>query len=160
VRLGEDGEARTAPGRRDSGKQSTDAAQRRRTAARSEELSMCAERGVWASSAGRSRGSACLLIEKQGERKGLQGEQWPSAAIKMPLMALAIISDVTGLKERELGEGEEEMATTVSGVGIRAAEEREVHGRLGRGSSTGWARPSHDGGAGEGGRRVPDGWGP
>jgi hypothetical protein len=72
VRLGEDGEARTAPGRRDSGKQSTDAAQRRRTAARSEELSMCGERSL--GELGREeQGLGLSTYREAGGEKGTPG---------------------------------------------------------------------------------------
>jgi hypothetical protein len=63
-------------------------------------------------------------------------------------MALALTSAITSLKEREVREGEEEMAVAVSGAGTRASEEREGHGWLDRGGSAGWARPRHGGGDG------------
>jgi hypothetical protein len=56
----------------------------------------------------------------------------------MPSMALALTSAVTGLKEREVGEGEEEMAAAVSGAG--------------KGEGAGSARPGLRGWLGRPGR--------
>jgi hypothetical protein len=82
--------------------------------------------------AGERRARPVLFIEREGERRGRRGRGRDVWRPLTPSMALALTLVVTGLKGREVGEGEEEMAAAVSSAGTRVAEERKGHGWLDR----------------------------